>query len=61
MTATLKAIYKKGVLRLSQPIALPEGACVTITLTDEEAPTPPRYPAAIEALYRDLITKVESQ
>ena len=58
MTATLKAVYRKGNLHLSQPLALPEGESVYITLTDDdEYSAPPRYPAAIEVQYRALSNK----
>jgi predicted DNA-binding antitoxin AbrB/MazE fold protein len=36
MTTNLKAIYENGVLRLKEPLPLPEGAQVDITVTSQE-------------------------
>lgn len=36
MTTNLKAIYENGVLRLKEPLRLPEGAHVDITVTSQE-------------------------
>jgi predicted DNA-binding antitoxin AbrB/MazE fold protein len=36
MTTNLKAIYKNGVLRLKEPLPLPGGAQVDITVTSQE-------------------------
>jgi predicted DNA-binding antitoxin AbrB/MazE fold protein len=36
MTTNLKAIYEQGVLRLSEPLSLPEGAQVDITVVTHE-------------------------
>jgi predicted DNA-binding antitoxin AbrB/MazE fold protein len=57
MTATMKATYEKGVLRLSEPIRVPEGATVYITLIEDDQGRPPRYPAAIEEQYQALTAK----
>jgi len=37
MTSNLKAIYEQGVLRLKEPLSLPDGAKVDITVTLREA------------------------
>ncbi len=50
MTAHLKATYEQGVLRLSSPIALEDGALVdVIVMTAEGVPTGQRSPAEILA------------
>ena len=36
MTTNLKAIYENGVLRLKEPLPLPEGAQVDVTVTASE-------------------------
>jgi len=36
MTANIKAIYEKGVLRLKEALPIPEGAQVDVTVTLEE-------------------------
>lgn len=36
MTANLKAIYENGVLRLKEPLSLPDGAEVEVTVTSHE-------------------------
>jgi predicted DNA-binding antitoxin AbrB/MazE fold protein len=36
MTANLKAIYENGVLRLADPLSLPEGTQVDITVTSPD-------------------------
>jgi predicted DNA-binding antitoxin AbrB/MazE fold protein len=36
MTTNLKAIYEHGVLRLKEPLSLPDGTQVDITLTSPE-------------------------
>ena len=36
MTTNLKAIYENGVLRLKEPLALPEGAHVDVTVVTHE-------------------------
>lgn len=36
MTTNLKAIYENGVLRLQEPLPLPEGAEVEVTVTASE-------------------------
>lgn len=36
MTTNLKAIYEQGVLRLKEPLALPDGTQVDITVTSHE-------------------------
>ena len=36
MTTNLKAIYENGVLRLQEPLPLPEGAQVEVTVTTSE-------------------------
>ena len=36
MTTNRKAIYENGVLRLKEPLPLPEGAQVDITVTSQE-------------------------
>ena len=36
MTTNLKAIYEQGVLRLKEPLPLPEGAQVDVTVTSHE-------------------------
>ena len=37
MTTNLKAIYENGVLKLTEPLPIPEGAHVDVTVTLEEA------------------------
>jgi predicted DNA-binding antitoxin AbrB/MazE fold protein len=37
MTTNLKAVYEKGVLRLKEPLPLPEGTQVDVTVTSTEA------------------------
>ncbi len=37
MTTNLKAIYENGVLRLEQPLAVPEGAEVEVTVSLSDA------------------------
>jgi predicted DNA-binding antitoxin AbrB/MazE fold protein len=36
MTTNLKAIYENGVLRLEEPLSLPEGTQVDVTVTSPE-------------------------
>lgn len=36
MARTLKAIYEQGVLRLKEPLSLPEGAQVDVTVVSHE-------------------------
>ena len=36
MTTNLKAIYEQGVLRLKQPLSLPDGTQVDVTVTSHE-------------------------
>ena len=36
MTANLKAIYERGVLRLKEPLSLPDGTQVDVTVTSHE-------------------------
>lgn len=36
MTTNLKAIYEQGVLKLKEPLPLPEGAQVDVTVTSNE-------------------------
>jgi len=36
MTTNLKAIYEQGVLRLKEPLSLPDGTQVNITVTSHE-------------------------
>lgn len=41
MTANLKAIYERGVLRLIEPLSLPDGTQVDVTITAQEEPPKP--------------------
>lgn len=54
MTTTVEAVYEQGVLRLLQPIPLPEGTRVEVTVVaqavDEEQSAPADILAAIAAL-----------
>jgi predicted DNA-binding antitoxin AbrB/MazE fold protein len=54
MTITLQAIYEQGVLRLMQPINLPEGTPVEVIVTsrdfNQEEKTPADILAEIAAL-----------
>ena len=54
MTITLQAIYEEGVLRLMQPINLPEGTPVEVVVTlqnfNQEEKTPAEILAEIAAL-----------
>ena len=36
MTSNLKAIYEQGVLRLDEPLSLPDGTHVDVTVTSHE-------------------------
>ena len=36
MTTNLKAIYEQGVLRLKEPLSLPDGTQVDVTVTSHE-------------------------
>lgn len=47
MTKTITAIYEKGVLRLTQPIELPEGTSIEIIMIPKLSHSPKRNPADI--------------
>jgi len=49
MTMTIAAIYEKGVLRLMQPIELPEGTSVEIIVIPKTSHSQPKSPADILA------------
>ena len=44
MTRNLKAIYEHGVLRLKQPLSLPDGAQVDVTVVSHEEDNGERSP-----------------
>jgi predicted DNA-binding antitoxin AbrB/MazE fold protein len=41
MTTNLKAIYEQGVLRLKEPLSLPDGTQVDVTVTSHEEENEP--------------------
>lgn len=49
MTMTIAAIYEKGVLRLMQPMALPEGTSVEIIVIPKQSHSQNKRPADILA------------
>ena len=49
MKTTVEAIYEHGVLRLMEPIALPDGTRVEVTVTAKEPVREERTPAEILA------------
>lgn len=44
MTTNLKAIYENGVLRLKEPLSLPDGAQVDVTVISHEVDNRERSP-----------------
>ncbi len=44
MTTNLKAIYEQGVLRLKEPLSLPDGTPVDVTVTSHEEDKGERSP-----------------
>ncbi len=49
MNLTVEAIYEEGVLKLTQPLALPEGTHVSVVITPTETPSATKTPAEILA------------
>jgi predicted DNA-binding antitoxin AbrB/MazE fold protein len=49
MNLTVEAIYEEGVLKLTQPLALPEGTHVSVVITPTETPSAAKTPAQILA------------
>jgi predicted DNA-binding antitoxin AbrB/MazE fold protein len=49
MNLTVEAIYEEGVLKLTQPLALPEGTHVSVVITPTETPSAAKTPAEILA------------
>lgn len=49
MAKTITAIYEKGVLRLTQPMELPEGTSIEIIVIPKLSHAPKRNPADILA------------
>jgi predicted DNA-binding antitoxin AbrB/MazE fold protein len=49
MNSTVEAIYEDGVLKPTQPIALPEGTHVSVVITPTETPSAAKTPAEILA------------
>jgi predicted DNA-binding antitoxin AbrB/MazE fold protein len=49
MDLTVEAIYEDGVLKPTQPIALPEGTHVSVVITPTETPSAAKTPAEILA------------
>jgi len=49
MNLTVEAIYEDGVLKPTQPIALPEGTHVLVVITPTETPSAAKTPAEILA------------
>lgn len=45
MSITVEAVYENGVLRLKEPVPLPESATVSVTITHEPA-SPVAVPAS---------------
>jgi predicted DNA-binding antitoxin AbrB/MazE fold protein len=49
MTFTLQAIYEQGMLRLMQPVDLPEGTSVKVIITPNDSTQEEKNPADILA------------
>jgi predicted DNA-binding antitoxin AbrB/MazE fold protein len=49
MNLTVEAIYEEEVLKLTQPLALPEGTHVSVVITPTETPSATKTPAEILA------------
>ncbi len=47
MTTRVEAVYEHGMLRLMEPISLPEGTHVEVTVTTKESVRQDRVPAEI--------------
>ncbi len=58
MTTTVEAIYENGMLRLPNPLPLPEKAHVTVTIQSEAAPDAER--GAWLKLSEDALTETWS-
>ena len=55
MTITCNAIYEKGMLRPKQPLALPEGAEVQVTVVPAQSQSlPPRDQRTIAQVMADI-------
>lgn len=61
MTTTVEAVYEYGVLRLMQPILLPEGTLVEVTVTTKQRSGATRTPAEILAGIADLAEASDDQ
>ena len=57
MTTNLKAIYEKGVLKLTEPLSIPDGAHVDVTVTLEEQDNG-KHPPDTEDPSWDALTKL---
>lgn len=49
MATSIEAIYERGVLRLKEPLHLPEGACVEIVVLSQDESRTVKSPAVIIA------------
>ena len=57
MTTTVKAIYEQGVLRLQEPISLPDGAQVDVTVISHEEGSN-EHSGGMEAQSWDALTQL---
>ncbi len=53
MSTTVEAVYEQGVLRLKEPIALPEGTIVEVIIISQDAPQGEAKPS-------DILTAIAS-
>jgi predicted DNA-binding antitoxin AbrB/MazE fold protein len=61
MNLTVEAIYEEGVLKLTQPLALPEGTHVSVVITPAETLSTAKTPAQILAEITALPLSSENQ
>ena len=61
MATTVEAIYEHGVLRLMEPIALPDGTHVEVTVTAKEPVRQGRTPAEILAAIAAMAAAVDGE
>jgi predicted DNA-binding antitoxin AbrB/MazE fold protein len=61
MTKTLTAIYERGVLRLMQPMEIPEGTTIEIIVVSKSAYSQQESPAGTLAKTATLITNYPSR
>jgi predicted DNA-binding antitoxin AbrB/MazE fold protein len=61
MTMRIRAVYEGGVLRPVEPLALPEGETVEVTIASTKSPGPPlRAPSAAEEDYARRIKAAQT-